>query len=313
MNEYTFQYYKSEIKATKAIGFLKLDSFVKAIKEPKEDIKRIMLQIQEATNNEDNELKNKLKTQLYAFTPCVNVSNKRRLSDLTAFTVLMVLDFDKIKNAEEFRDYLYEQYDFIVASWLSPSKKGIKALVKIPKIDIIHQEKSIKHELSVNVFKSFFWGIYYEMTQYYGFDTTAQNCVLPLFMSWDKDIRYRTDAIEWDIQDIDPKLKHKPKPQNESYKYDYSNSDKPREWALKNTEKAIDRIVDEGHPQLRAAAYALGGYVGAGYLSQSEAVEFINNMIERNHYLQKGIAGYQKTALTMINDGIFSPLKFDKV
>ena len=301
-----FQYYTANIKQTTAIGWLSLNMFIQSIKQPKPEICELMLKIQAATLVGDMKLKAQLKTQLFAFTPCVNISQRRRLVDITSFTGLMVLDFDKIDNAAEFKEYLFEQYNFIIAAWISPSKKGVKALVRIPAIDVIPSDISI----AVATFKSFFWGIYYEMSQYYGFDSTSQNCVLPLFMSWDADILYRNDATEWNIQDVDPKLKYRPAPV-EAYKYDYTKKDRYYQWSLNNTEKAVNNIVSDGHPQLRAAAFALGGYVGAGYVSRSEAIMFINQLIVQNGYLSKGVKGYQRTAETMIDGGMRKPLEFN--
>ena len=69
----------------------------------------------------------------------------------------------------------------------------------------------------------------------------------------------------------------------------------------------INTITDSGHSILRATAYLLGGYVGAGYLDYNYSIQMINNLIDSHHYLsQKGYV-YKKTAKTMIDKGILTP------
>ena len=87
--------------------------------------------------------------------------------------------------------------------------------------------------------------------------------------------------------------------------------DKYKQWALDNTKTALDKITDNGHPQLRAAAYALGGHVGAGYLSLNEAENFIHSLIASHSYLSKDVKGYSKTASTMLMQGQGSPIYFN--
>ena len=73
-------------------------------------------------------------------------------------------------------------------------------------------------------------------------------------------------------------------------------------------QRHIDQICDNGHPQLRKAAYSLGGYVGAGYIDLNRAIDFINDAITHNAYLTQKALTYKKTAKTMINKGLLTPL-----
>ena len=72
----------------------------------------------------------------------------------------------------------------------------------------------------------------------------------------------------------------------------------------------MSKIVDYGHPPLRAISYALGGYVANNYLSEQEAEDIIIKEIVNNNYLnQKSkVDGYIKTAKDMINKGQQKPL-----
>lgn len=296
-----FQYYKAHIKATKPLGFINLDTFIRRTENPKENVKDILIAIQEASVKKDESKRSELKTKLYSFTPCVNVSDNRAYKSIISFTGLLVLDFDKIDNANEFKHHLFDTYNFIHAIWESPSKRGVKAFVKIP---IIEVDENIN--ISIDVFKSYFLAMEKVMEQYNGWDVTAKNCVLPLFIGWDEDLLYREDSEIWNKKAYpEPKII-----KNIAYKHNNTSNERYYKWSLSNTEKGINSITDNGHPQLRAIAYALGGYVGAGYVSKLEAISFINSLISSNNYLSKGISGYQKTALTMIEDGSLNPLYF---
>lgn len=86
---------------------------------------------------------------------CFNGKFKQRsISGLIEHSGLIILDFDKFKTTEDaivFRDSISSD-EFIFACWLSPSGKGIKALVKIPAIKENHKgyfealQKHFNHE-----------------------------------------------------------------------------------------------------------------------------------------------------------------------
>lgn len=291
-----FQYYTNDAEQPKPIGFVSLDSFLYGIKSPKEETKQLLEKVAQASQNKDMKLKAELKKQLYAFTPCVHVKEKRKYTDITQFTGLAVLDFDKIENAYEFKEFLFETYSSIIACWISPSKKGIKALIKIPVVS------------SILEYKSYFYGIASYMQMYKGFDITTQNAVLLLFMSYDKDILIRDNYTEWDIKGIK-------KNDFDTSKVisipDIKPTDKQGEWVINWITNKIQSIVDEAHPQLRNACVSLGGYVASGYIEHHNAVSLTDSLITQNGYMQKGIIGYQKTAHQAIIAGISKPLNFN--
>jgi len=145
------------------------------------------------------------------------------------------------------------------------------------------------------------------MQQYKGFDTATQNPVLPLFLSPDENILIADSVKIWIKKGVNPKNIKRPV---QKFKYEYSGNAKYKDWAIKNTIKGIDKIFDNGHPQMRAVAYSLGGYVGAGYLSEFEAVELMDSLIDSNNYLSQKPNVYKKTSRTMIFKGMSSPLCF---
>lgn len=289
----SFPYYDADIKRSKPLGEVTLSQFLRAISKPKPYIKSIFAQIAQAEMDGDMGLKAQLKTSLFSFTPAVRITGRRRYMDITEFTGLMPLDFDHLPSvgtAKDLKNYLFETYDFIIAAWLSPSARGVRALVRIPQCKTVNEYKAYYHALSTN-----------EMRQYIGFDLAPQNPVLPLFLSYDPLLRHRENAWWW-------QEKYMPliAPNIPQYKYDQTPVLTTKSFNI--VRKCIDAIVDNGHPQLRAAAYTLGGFVAANYLMASQAEEFIISLIHSNAYLSQKPDVYIKTAKEMISKGMGSPL-----
>lgn len=294
MNDILFQYYGSDIRNTTPLGCVSLDYWIQSMVNPKPEFKDIFEKIQIASLSNNKAEKDELKRHLYFFTPAVLVNSKRRYSDINRFTGLLTVDFDglEIDYAKEFKEALFKEYKFIICSWLSASKKGVRALIKIP------------ISKNVNEFKSYYNAIREELSIYNGFDVATQNAVLPMFMSYDTDILFRNDYTEWNKKYTAPEpLKIQQYFVNESN----SNIDKI-------VISGVNKITSNGHPQLRAVAFALGGYISAGYITESNAIQLIENCINNNAYLNRRHNGlqmaevYKTTAKTMILNGQFKPL-----
>lgn len=288
MKDIIFNYYEANIKRSTPLGVVNLEYVLNAIKSPKKDIKHIFEQIQEAEKNKDLTTKQLLKTKLYSFTPCVIVNGSRKYDNIVSFTGLLVLDFDHLPNigyAMDFKEYLFHTYKFIISVWLSASRHGVRAIVKIPICK------------DVDEFKHYFGGIELKLKDYKGFDSAPKNCILPMFISYDKDILIRFDAQTFNEKFI---------PIEKSQVIQYVVTDKTSS-IEKIILKKINVIIDNGHPQLRAASYLLGGYVGAGYIDKDYSINMINKMIDSNAYLSQKASVYKQTAKTMINKGIYEP------
>jgi hypothetical protein len=290
MENINFNYYPANIKDTNAIGLVSLNRFIKSVQNPKSETLHIFEQIKLADERNDQAEKQRLKSKLYYFTPCVQVNQKRIYTDINQFSGLLTLDFDKLEEdyAKEFKQALFDEYKFIIACWLSASKRGVRAFVSIPVCK------------SIEEFKQYFMAIEFELGIYKGFDAAPKNCVLPMFMSYDKEILFRSDFTTWTKKYIPIEI-----PKKEVfilYDKDFTNN------VGYIVKKAIDKIVNNGHPQLRAAAYALGGYVGAGYINQTDAINLIDKLIINNAYLSQKADIYKKTARTMIIKGMLQPL-----
>ena len=285
-----FPYYAADIKKSKPLGIVTLPQFYRAISSPKRSIQDIYERISRAEMEGDMGLKAVLKTKLFSFTPAVTIKGRRRYADITSFTGLLPLDFDHLPSrnyAQQFKYFLFETYPFLHAVWLSASGLGVRALASIP----ISQD--------IDHFKSYFNALErLEMGQYVGFDRATQNPVLPLFLSHDAALLTRDTPSLWADQYTPITA-----PPLIQYKYD-DNAPKVE----KIISRLIHRIVDNGHPQLRAAAFSLGGYVGAGHISQSDANVMITRLIHSNSYLSQKPAVYVRTAKEMIAKGMESPL-----
>lgn len=303
-----FPYYSGNIKLTKAIGYVTLEDFVNAHAMPIQRTVDIMEQVKAAAEAGNLTLKRELKHKLYSFTPSVliKVGVGRKYDNVEDWTGIMQLDFDgieTIEKAHELKEYLLTTYQCVICTYLSPSGKGVKALIRITK------PTSKEH------FKALYKTVEAEFEQLGYFDTATKNGLLPLFLSIDTAIYSRdfSEAVPWDKEDwtIEKKSTHKDTPtptstfiptarysNEEQYNYDKT---------MRIFQKRIDNIVDAGHPQVRTACLLLGSRAGAGYITKAEAEQFATGLIESNDYLQKNLQGYIDTAMWAIGEGYKSP------
>lgn len=299
MLEANFQYYGGDIRFTTPMGYVSLERFLTAIKNPKPKIKEIFTQIREATNGNDKVKKDELKRKLNFVTPCATFHPKRKYENINYFTKLLVVDFDKLEPsfAKEMKQELFNEYSYIIASWLSVSGSGLRALIEIPRCK------------NVDEFKEYYEGVKSELGAYVGWDNATQNPALPLFLSYDENILIRDNNTIFTTKVI----KEKPSEKNYDYSFIYNNDF--TEQIPKIVKGAINKINDNGHPQLRAIAFALGGYVANGHISERDAITLIHSCIDGNHYLTRKSESkftmadvYKKTALDSINAGKEKPL-----
>lgn len=292
------QYFPGKVYKCKPLGEITLKQFIESHKNPKQNIKDVFKQIQEAEVKEDWETKGKLKQEnLFYFTPCVKLDGLgRSYSNIQEFNSLVVWDFDHIgMDAGEFRDKLFEKYKSIVCAYKSPSGNGVKALVRIPKVH------------SIEEFKGYFYGMAFTMENVKSFDTTGQNCCLPLFLSWDEGIRWREDAEEWTQRGG----KHN---EFEARDGDFEEledvTDEDKKEVLRRCYNIIKKADEEqcGHPNILSVSTLIGGFIPSGYLTYDEAEGYLFKWIDESPYLSTKADIYKKTAVTMINKGMSAPL-----
>lgn len=300
-----FPYYSGNIFKAEALGFVTLDKFIQLHKSPTKKTKETILKIKEARIRGDIKAKKELKNTLTAFTPSViiNTGDSRKYINIKRFTGLMQIDLDGIptkQKAIDLKEHIFHNYEEIVCSYISPSMQGVKALMRI------------KIPTDVEGYKALHKAVEKEFEQYEYFDTATKNAILPLFLSYDPEILYRSyeSAIVWDFEDWSRteyvSLNEAPEPRNtedKSSTYYYNK-------VGRIISERINDIVDNGHPQVRDTSLVLGSRVGAGYITHSEAEHLIESLIKNNSYLQKGIVGYVKTAFWAINQTINNPKYF---
>jgi len=311
-----FQYYGTKAYEVTAKGFTTLTRFLED--HTSTENKLLFDNIAEAEAEGNTQLKAQLKqNNLRAFTPCVIVGNLQNngytsnkpdvvgykdYAHIERFTGLMVLDFDHLSKygikATQLKELLYKSYSCLYAVWLSPSKDGIKALVKIPIV------KTVKE------FQEYHEGIIKELAYIKGLDTTTQNPTLSLFQSYDPNLLFRSDPTIWTTK-AEKKSFYDTKKDIKKPIIDVSTKDKKT--VLKIIKTGFDNISIStgGHPNLRGLCISIGGYVGGGYIKEAEAIQLTDYLIEAHPYLQKGIRGYQKTAHKFITEGQTIPIILD--
>lgn len=300
-----FQYYNGNIQSSEPIGYLSIEDFVEVHKNPKQRTVDIM---QKVVENKDNKLvKRELKQQLHFFTPQVNIGTKRNqygnitrnYDNITCFTGLAQIDIDcykkSISDVKELKLFLFNNYKSVVTCYLSPSGNGVKALFRIP---IVY---------SVEKFKDYYHGLLEELKWLDGLDKAPQNAVLPLFISIDKEILYRQNAEIFNKQK-DRTVEYINVKKGVSRQVNTDN--KFSDLTINIFNENIDKIVENGHPQVVRACLILGSRSGAGYISLNEALSLAENKIRTNSYLKKNINGYIKTSRKFINDGYNNPIRY---
>jgi len=262
-----------------------------------------LIKISQASRKGDKKKKNKLKENLFSFTPAVMIpkGDKRRLVNVKHFTGLMQMDFDDIDSEEmaiDMKQDLFNHCDAIICAYLSPSRKGVKCLLRtvIPK--------------NLDQFKRLHLGMVKEFECYDHLDLATKNAVLPLYLSHDKDILFRdfNKCKLWGVEIEEEKYV-----QPSSYKPVQYTGMIERHYHHKTTrifESKVNMISSNGHPQLRDACLVLGTRVGAGYISQGEAEQLSEHMIKTNNYLKKGVYGYIKTSKWAIQKGSETPKEY---
>lgn len=294
-----FQYFEGKIWKTEPLGNITLRHFIEAHKDPKPAIKAVFNKIALAEVDGNKELKGMLKqNNLFYFNPCVILDGKgRSYENIAGYTGVLVLDFDHIDNAIEFRDSMFHRFECVIAAYVSPSQRGVKFLIRIPVVE------------TVDEFKEYFYGLSVTMEKFPGFDGTAQNPVLPLFLSWDEGILYREDAKVWDVKG--EKISEFPTEVDE----DFEPVDNVSELDVRRAYSKLKYILNKseteqnGHGNVRAAGLLAGGYAAYGYFTIEEVEDFICKTIEEVPYLRGNLSGYCKTAKQMIERGKTRPVK----
>jgi hypothetical protein len=296
LDSISFQFFGAKIWEATPIKSLTLRQFLDVHREPKESTVEVIEQIKIAAKNNDLKLKDSLKqNNLYSFVPSVILDGGgRAYSNIVDFNPIMICEFDKIDHAKELKERLFNNLKCVIAAWISPSGRGLKLLIRIPK------------PKSVEAYKEYYCGLAYYLSQYEGFDGVNFNIVLPLFLSYDRDILVREDAEEW-VQ--------KGGKINAFQVYE-GEFEVPEDIEDEIKDKIIDKITylvrqidDNAHPKIRNIATIFGGFCSQYGFNIDEADDLICVLINDNLYMQKNPRGYCKTAKEFLRKGFLSPIE----
>lgn len=292
-----FPYYPNNISIVKPLGHISIKEFIRAVSNPKENVKQLFLDIKNAADKGDLKLKGELKKKLYYFTPCIDTDGLgRSYSNITSFSGLVQVDFDGLTNATEFRDWFFENCKSCILCGLSPSGYGIKALVKIPKVK------------TVNEYKEYFCGMAVYLEKFKGFDRATFNPSLALYMFYDPDLKWREDATVSTVRGVkinafDP---------NKTIDFEITDDidEEVEKLVVNKINFLIGRIEDNAHPQLLGISFLIGGWAGANFIGEELAFDTMNEAIENNDYMSKDTRGYLRTAKSMYLKGVDNPAEF---
>lgn len=294
------QYFPNNIKEVKPVGELTLYQWLYSIKHPKESVMQLFKDIEEASAVGDLKRKAELKASLHYLTPATVSDGKgRSYTNVVGFTGLASVDVDglTVQEAVEFKEYLFNTYPFFIATYLSPSRSGVKGLVKIPVCQ------------SVEEYKSYYYGLLAELEVYKGVDPAPKNCVLAHYITYDKKLLYRLDATEFNQRGIQIDEFKIQTEECEDVEIDLADVPKIKK-LLKRMVEQVD-IDHTAHLKIRSVGLLSGGYVGAGYFSAEEIKDYLFDLMEQTVYLHKGMRGYKLTLTQMINRGQLAPIAYE--
>jgi hypothetical protein len=298
IDEINFQFFPARIYDVKPLGILSLRQFLDVHREPKESTVKVIEQIKEAARNNDLKLKDSLKqNNLYSFVPSVILDgNGRGLVNIVDYNPIMLVEFDKIDHSIELKERLFNNLKSVIAAWISPSGRGLKLLIRIPK------------PTSVENYKEYYCGLAYYLSQYQGFDGVNFNIVLPLFLSYDRDILIREDAEEWTQRG--GKI-NAFKPYEGEFEVPEDIDDEIKQKIITKITFLVDRIDDGAHPKIRNISTIFGGFCSQYGFPLEEAESLICDLISNNPYMQKNIRGYCQTARDFLRKGFLAPIEID--
>jgi len=200
---------------SKSVVQINLQDEINDIKHGK--YKVLIQQCRSFINNDYDKYK-ELKIKLPIVTFCGTFINGRKLSNLDIYNNMMILDIDNLDEVELITTKENLKKDnYIYAVWLSPSGKGLKALVKI-------ESNPDEHKFSFLSLKN-----YFDINYNIKLDNSGSDVTRLCFVSWDDDLFLNENSEVY---------KEKIIPEN-------SKKDK-REWNISNKSLARSAYATEG-------------------------------------------------------------------
>ena len=208
------------------------------------------------------------------------VFSKRSKNNVLKGSGYLTLDFDKLPNIDEKRKEL-ESLDYIYSVFVSPSGKGLKALVKIPETKDDKEYKQYYQALSKKI---------------KGIDESGKDISRACFFSFDENIYINDNATEFKEKYEEKRLKQPKKQLNNDY-----------ETANRCLNIIRNAVQGERHTKILNASRLMGGFVEAGRISYEEAVRLLEN--EANHIDPEDYYVNKKAVYDGLEDGMNNPLE----
>ncbi|UFH35086.1 BT4734/BF3469 family protein [Flavobacterium acetivorans] len=136
-------------------------------------------------NEKNKELYKKNKSKLKAVSFCGLFENGRKLSNLSSYNSLIVIDIDEIEDIDKVKAKLVKD-PYIMALWDSPSFQGLKGLIKV--------------DSTIENHKDFFFSLSIYFLQEYNIelDKSGSDITRLCYVSWDPDIYINYDSVIFD-------------------------------------------------------------------------------------------------------------------
>ena len=215
------------------------------------------------------------------------VFEERKDAGLKQHSGFIVLDIDDLSNPKEVKQTLSLD-SYVYSCWLSPSGKGVKALVKI--------NDSTRHREHFFAIENYFDNHYNIVV-----DPTGKNVSRACYESYDSELYLNEDSEVFTAYVSEEKKESKPK-QELIKPQEYTDYNK-----LNIAASMIRNAVDgEKHHALYNAARLCGGYIAGGKMIEEEAIRVLEYEISLRDI--KDFDHAKRTIRDALNEGKGMPI-----
>lgn len=215
------------------------------------------------------------------------VFEERKDAGLKQHSGFIVLDIDDLSNPREVKQTLSLD-SYVYSCWLSPSGKGVKALVKI--------NDSTRHREHFFAIENYFNNHYNIVV-----DPTGKNVSRACYESYDSELYLNEDSETFTAYVSEEKKESKPK-QELIKPQEYTDYNK-----LNIAASMIRNAVDgEKHHALYNAARLCGGYIAGGKMIEEEAIRVLEYEISLRDI--KDFDHAKRTIRDALNEGKGMPI-----
>tara|TARA_R110000744_G_scaffold119142_1_gene222339 strand:+ start:564 stop:1388 length:825 start_codon:yes stop_codon:yes gene_type:complete len=228
-------------------------------------------------------------------------SRGRKHDDILSYTGMAFIDVDECTDSQRVKEILAD-IDCTIACWYSTSG-NVHALVKIP---VCESKDEFKRRYKI--LQSDLEALIGDLGK---FDGITCNPTQLAFISSDKDIYVNDNPKTYNgIYEATPREPSR------RLTFSASNSDASSKWCINKANEWFTNISSNGYPQVLRYSYALGGYSGAGYISEDTSLEVIRELIKNNSYLNSdessgSLRTYLNGAESSFKSGTSNPIEWN--